>query len=77
MGLALILILMARGQATTLSELPKAANAIAASSAFVAIVVFAVTERAIAIAQKRATGLGRLHLPCVVIGLILLVLYYS
>jgi hypothetical protein len=75
-GLALVLFLMVDGRAAT-REFQKAANAVTASSAFLAATVLAMTERAIAIAQQRASGLGRLFLPGVVIGVILLVIFYS
>jgi len=56
---------------------PKAVELLAGLCAWIAVLNFALTERSIAVARKRATGLGWMFLPCVAIGIALLVWHYS
>jgi hypothetical protein len=53
------------------------AEGVAAACALIAVSTLFVTERSIAVARKRATGLGWMFLPCVAIAIALLVWHYS
>jgi hypothetical protein len=56
---------------------PEIAEGVAAACALIAVLMLFVTERSIAIAGKRATGLGWMFLPCLAIAIALLVWHYS
>ena len=58
------------------SEYPMVAEGVAAVSLLIAVCMLFLTERSIAIAQKRATGLGWMFLPCLAVALTLLILHY-
>lgn len=53
------------------------AEGVAAACALIAILMLVVTKRSVAIARKRATGLGWIFLPCLAIAIALLVWHYS
>jgi hypothetical protein len=61
----------------TLRSDPEIAEGVAAACALMAVLMLVVTERSIAVARKRANGLGWMFLPCLAIAIALLVWHYS
>lgn len=76
-GMVLLLATVVEEEAIAPSEYEKVAEILASAGALIGALVLFVTERSIAIARKRATGLGWMFAPCVAVALTLLVLHYS
>lgn len=61
----------------TLRSDPEIAEGVAAACALIAVLMLFVTDRSIAVARKRANGLGWMFLPCLAIAVALLVWHYQ